>query len=905
MALSISISALQTILVEVLSSSDDHHQEDEDHEEEAEEEEEEEEEIAILSGKTVHFYEGGATFEDDVVILGRPGKTYNLSVFADHHEEVKVTVALKPCAAGEKELADDHSGNARCIECSPGSITILAGSSECTDCDVSGIECLGGDRREARPRGPQAELAAAAEARAEGGKVLGPTLVMFRSHLTAMMYLVANWTSFAGLPLGFLINWRCTAHYLFDTETDSFYPEFHTKLVSPWLCIVFLGGPAMINNRRYNRLKEQHRLLRYSSESWPHEGGEDHGAAAETESSFRDMEMEAQLYHCKAVKDTCMAILLFLLQFLYPTVGKSVFDIYHCSTVNLTSLDNKQLWLVPNRSIQCFESVTWKWNAFFSIMIILSYILALPIGMFVMLKFFKMKKRYHVNCSKEVLAELPQHMTFFTRALNHHDGTEHGAIETTVHCFNSEVTIEQNLMHIAVGSLKFSVSPVYSILVQDDGSRLEYHLSMLDSPEVGAMFGQYYKAFEPCCYYWNCIVLVRRLAQVGGVVLWSIFSPDTTLLYALGICIIAAVLQAHFAPFEEKVADEMELVIEMYLLVILFTFIVKDTVIDSEWDEDAQEDWSGADNTFLIALHIGLGSYLLWVILPALKASIPSLVPVLKKRMTRISGKGRAAKRRSEGGEDKHSRGEEMRKRKRSGKMSRPVEHERALGKGRESAGGKRINEMPILMSVNDPKFRHTALQSDAQAERCIVMEPKDSMKYEYEYEGPNDEIMFNNPLSNEPDMEFVYASDVEHGTLVELANTSMTELPELENVTDSEDTPLVKKVREIEWELATAVKSSGMAALETQDSIEHLGYESSYTDGLKVNHRLMQLKEAKEAIENVISRCLMLEDGNGEYSSAESDFDDLFDRSKSRECSSTDLNNLCDKSDPSSLLTY
>eukprot|EP00854_Cymbomonas_tetramitiformis_P022354 gene22354-26968_t len=199
--------------------------------------------------------------------------------------------------------------------------------------------------------------------------------------------------------------------------------------------------------------------------------------------------------------------------------------------------------------------------------------------------------------------------------------------EDVVYCLETEVTKRDGRMFVCVEGADVVVEPVTSILVQDDGSRLTLQLSMLDNPAVEACVGQFYKSFEPRCFYWNSVILLRRLAQTGVVVLWQILAAEYALLYAFGVSICAVVAQTHYAPFVDPIMDRVEFLCQLNLLVILYVFVIGEVMDEDKWEEELA-------HFFLLILQIVLGGYIAWQLTRMMKETIEEAGLVEKVQRT-------------------------------------------------------------------------------------------------------------------------------------------------------------------------------------------------------------------------------------------------------------------------------
>ncbi|KAK3265042.1 hypothetical protein CYMTET_26249, partial [Cymbomonas tetramitiformis] len=446
-------------------------------------------------------------------------------------------------------------------------------------------------------------------------QVLGPTLDLFKTHIHSISLLtLASVVSWAGLPLGSMMSLGCLHYNVGVAMTSPFYREFVVKMISPFVCAAAFTVVYLYNNWLLARTVSA-----------------DKEAGRETDEKF--------IQSCKTFMAMSVTLGLFVLQFLYPIVGIAAFELFHCNKFKLDDPnDDNQSWLSLDRSTECFTPNWWGYAAV-SIFMIVFYILALPAAMAVGLSWLKTNRGYRVRMDPKIWAMVPPSWKRFMpdeqlKLLRSE------TMDVVLYCrkLHVEERGEDTFLKVALG-VELEGSAVTTILIQDDGSELKHHNSLLDQSVVTLYFGKFYKPFEPAYYFWNSVILLRRLAQTGFIVIMKIFTSDQyAIVYALAIAIATVILQAEFAPFKSAMADRVEFLCLLDVMVVLFVFVMSEMVDPEDYHEQ-----SGSDALFAVQMLLGI--YIVWILIPIVKGKFlevkGEVLAMLPKRMlNRLSWPG-------------------------------------------------------------------------------------------------------------------------------------------------------------------------------------------------------------------------------------------------------------------------
>ncbi|KAK3234170.1 hypothetical protein CYMTET_55561, partial [Cymbomonas tetramitiformis] len=420
-------------------------------------------------------------------------------------------------------------------------------------------------------------------------QVLGPTLVSFKSHIGSVQLLtLAKVVSWAGLPLGSMMSLACLHHNVGVAMTSPFYREFLVKMISPFVCAAAFSAVYLYNN-----------WLLARTVSTDKEGGK------ETDEAF------VHLRNTFMAKSVTLG--LFVLQFLHPIVGTAALELFHCNKFKLDDPnDDNQSWLNLDRSTECFTPSWWGY-ASVSIFMIVFYILALPTAMAIGLSWLKTNRGYKVKMDPMTWAMAPASWQRFMpeeqlKLLNSE------TMDVVLYCRKEYVEErgEHTFVKVALG-VELEGSAVTTILIQDDGSELKHHNSLLDQSVVTFYFGELYNSFEPMYHYWNSVIILRLLAQTGLVVIMKIFTTDQyAIMYALAVAMATVLLQAKFAPYKGAMADRVELLCSLDVMVVLFVFVMSEKADPEDYNKQSASD-------ALFAVQMLLGLYIVWIMIPFVK----------------------------------------------------------------------------------------------------------------------------------------------------------------------------------------------------------------------------------------------------------------------------------------------
>lgn len=96
----------------------------------------------------------------------------------------------------------------------------------------------------------------------------------------------------------------------------------------------------------------------------------------------------------------------------------------------------------------------------------------------------------------------------------------------------------------------------------DNGETNLVPFTRLDDRRYAKVLGQYFEAFEDTFFYWQCLEMIRRLAQTGVVVAVSMSVGETaSLTYAMLVSFYFVVIHQRHSPFRSDALDELQLLI--------------------------------------------------------------------------------------------------------------------------------------------------------------------------------------------------------------------------------------------------------------------------------------------------------------------------------------------------------
>ncbi|KAK3259606.1 hypothetical protein CYMTET_31409 [Cymbomonas tetramitiformis] len=96
----------------------------------------------------------------------------------------------------------------------------------------------------------------------------------------------------------------------------------------------------------------------------------------------------------------------------------------------------------------------------------------------------------------------------------------------------------------------------------DHGESNQVPLTRLDDQRYAKVLGQYFEPFEDKFFYWQCLEMIRRLAQTGVVVAVSMCVGETAALtYAMLVAFYFVVIHQRHSPFRSDALDELQLLI--------------------------------------------------------------------------------------------------------------------------------------------------------------------------------------------------------------------------------------------------------------------------------------------------------------------------------------------------------
>ena len=288
-------------------------------------------------------------------------------------------------------------------------------------------------------------------------------------------------------------------------------------------------------------------------------------------------------------------VVCFLLVYIHPSVSAMMFRLYNCRSIYAERTD-RQAFLRADPDIECFTSPQWKAMAAVSVLVLVGFVVALPVAMYVLVVRLHGTPLTDKN-GRTVLKKV--------RA----DG---GRVE----------------------AYDLSGKPIIA--------EVEVPCTMLDDPRMLGMFGMLYNDFRVRFYWYQSYEIIRRMTQTAGVVVVStLFGDKYELPFASVVAFLFAIVHALLMPFRHKSLDFLQLLVLGGQALTYFLLYSMETGIGERQSTDV------ALFTIQLCLMLMFVVLLIYYLLPGLRNEV---IPALgrMKALTSRSGDGG-------GGEDAHA----------------------------------------------------------------------------------------------------------------------------------------------------------------------------------------------------------------------------------------------------------
>ena len=274
----------------------------------------------------------------------------------------------------------------------------------------------------------------------------------------------------------------------------------------------------------------------------------------------------------------------FLLTYVHPGVSATMFRLYNCRSIFAWEAGRQDV-LEADAGIECFKSPQWRAMAVVSVFMLVAFVVAWPLAIFVLLRRLRrtpMRDGRGRIVWKKVQADRGRPVAY--------DPDKNPIVaEVKVPC------------------------------------------SMLDDPTTQAMYGSLYLDFEPEYFWFQTYEITRRLAQTAGVVLVStLFGAKYELPYACAAAFIFGTLHALFLPYRYGALDYLQLNVLGGQALSYFLLHL--------WQVGITTDERGVDvAVFLVQLLLGVSFIVLLVVylLPGLQEDVIPAARDMQRRLSR------------------------------------------------------------------------------------------------------------------------------------------------------------------------------------------------------------------------------------------------------------------------------
>ncbi|KAK3278883.1 hypothetical protein CYMTET_13210 [Cymbomonas tetramitiformis] len=399
-------------------------------------------------------------------------------------------------------------------------------------------------------------------------QTLVPILQLFQDSLTGQLLHALRYLGWIAVPVGAMISRKCLAYNLQIDAPGEFYSEFAFKLSMPLVILLGLGGLMKYYTVRAERLR-----------------------AADNEEGLKAV---------NAVKLNLVTVAVFLLQFIYPSVCIFCFGVFRCDEIlHEGELGDRSFFLRYDRTVQCFVDEWWIAMGC-SVVTIIYYVVGGPVVQYSALRHFHAQKKYKVLFVVDSVQDMapsdtkhfePLGATALSMASAGEKSSEASkrsldAVQSvTVDSKSKEFIFRKGPeVSYVLGSdsadhylteldgVQVAVCPVITMIKQDDGSELRYHLTRLDEPNS---FQRLYKPFENKYYFWSCVIMLRLFLLTGFVALVQQFNEDYAIPYTLGVSIFFWGVSGQFAAYKNPWCDRVDYLCQSSLMIALFFLSVQ------------------------------------------------------------------------------------------------------------------------------------------------------------------------------------------------------------------------------------------------------------------------------------------------------------------------------------------
>ncbi|KAK3287373.1 hypothetical protein CYMTET_5114 [Cymbomonas tetramitiformis] len=279
--------------------------------------------------------------------------------------------------------------------------------------------------------------------------------------------------------------------------------------------------------------------------------------AAAADKTVRELQHEAAspATHETGPGQKFLIISVFVLTFIQPTVATYMFQVFNCDPIYHETVE-AQYFLVIDRRIECFSTVTWWVIAGIAVFVILTYVVGMPIGMLFVLRHFHRQKRVTDEHGR----------TYFVPAgrLRSQEAGPPWLVQLSPKDgLSSRPALRSSPVQLVKAPV---VDPA------EAGDELLNAFNMLDLPIFQSYFGVMYTPFRRKFYWMTSYEMLRRLFQSSFIILIRLADRRADLFFALFVANTSTVLQAYAHPFQDQRDNFLQTIVlfSQGLVAILF-----------------------------------------------------------------------------------------------------------------------------------------------------------------------------------------------------------------------------------------------------------------------------------------------------------------------------------------------
>lgn len=260
-----------------------------------------------------------------------------------------------------------------------------------------------------------------------------------------------------------------------------------------------------------------------------------------------------------------VAMAIFLMMFLHPSVSTSMFQVFNCDLLYHENTD-KEHFLHLDRLHKCF-TLEWWGYASASLFIITFYVIGLPAGFWALC--------HNLYTKKKVVTESGQ--TCYVRVeklyLINSKKARGSAFVFQRHNFEMETEDGERIC-------------VFPVFIQgahhiDPIANIE---SKILHPKVQSILGPYVAPFKDTHYYWMFYEIIRRLMATSAVILVQMMhrndETSADLLYSMILSSVSLVIHCYVRPYKSATVNFFQMLILLSQSITITGYIAERHILD-------------------------------------------------------------------------------------------------------------------------------------------------------------------------------------------------------------------------------------------------------------------------------------------------------------------------------------